>query len=142
MLQQEKIKIVFNTLRADNIYILDEFYSKDADFIDPLGTHKGIDSIKSYYSNLYKNVNSIEFKHNDIISSGSSHVLLWTMTLSAQGLNNGKAITLEGNSYIKFNESGYVFYHRDYFDMGEFIYEHIPFLGWTIHKIKNKLRGK
>ena len=63
------------------------------------------------------------------------------MILSAPGLNNGEEVTLEGNSYIKFNENNLVIYHRDYFDMGEFIYEHIPVLGWTLKKIKNKLRG-
>lgn len=141
MQQQEKIKYTFDNLRSDNIQILDDFYAKDTQFIDPIGTHEGLDSVKSYYKNLYKNVNAISFTYKDIVSSGNTHVLVWTMALSANGLNNGQPILLEGNSYIKFNDNNLVIYHRDYFDMGEFIYEHIPLLGWTVKKIKNKLRG-
>ncbi len=139
--QQAKIKYVFDNLRADNIVILDNFYAKDTTFIDPLGTHKGIQSVKDYYKNLYQNVKSIKFTYKDLVTNGNTHVLLWTMTLSAEGLNGGTPITLEGNSYIVFNDSGLVSYHRDYFDMGEFIYEHIPVMGWTIKQVKKRLRG-
>ena len=141
MQQEEKIKYIFNTLRADNIEILNDFYASNTKFIDPIGTHEGIQSVKSYYKNLYSNVKHIHFKFNDLISTGSTHVLIWTMTLTAEGLNGGKPISLEGNSHIKFNEANLVTYHRDYFDMGEFIYEHIPVLGWTVKKVKSKLRG-
>lgn len=142
MEQQEKIKYVFDNLRADNIKILDDFYAKDTTFIDPLGTHKGINSVKDYYRNLYKNVKSIKFTYRDLISSDNSHSLYWTMTLSADGLNRGAPISLEGNSHIRFNQDGFVAYHRDYFDMGEFIYEYVPVMGWAIKKVKNKLRSE
>lgn len=140
MTQVEKIKYVFNALRADNIHILDDFYAPDTKFIDPLGVHRGLSSVKSYYQNLYKSVNHIHFQYLDLISHGSNHVLVWKMTLEAKSLNGGKPITLDGNSHIKFNEKNLVIYHRDYFDMGEFIYQHIPFLGWVIERIKNKIR--
>ena len=141
MEQQEKIKYVFTNLRSNNLHILDDFYASDTKFIDPVGKHEGIKSVKYYYKNLYTNVKSIDFKFNDMVSSGNTHVLVWTMILEADSLNGGKAISLEGTSHIKFNEKNLVSYHRDYFDMGEFIYEHIPVLGWTVKKIKNKMRG-
>lgn len=141
MTQSEKIKHVFTNLRADNLHILDDFYAKDTEFIDPLGKHKGIESVRSYYKGLYQNVKEIKFDYQDIISNGNTHVLVWKMTLKAQGLNGGNPVIVDGNSYIKFNQQDLVIYHRDYFDMGEFIYEHIPILGWTIQKVKNRLRG-
>lgn len=140
MQQQEKMKNVFNTLRADNIQILDDFYDPKVTFIDPLGMHPGIDSVKSYYKNLYKNVKEINFKFKNIISSGNSHVLIWTMTLKADGLNGGVPIVVEGNSHIEFNDKNLVIYHRDYFDMGEFIYEHVPVLSFVIKQIKTRLK--
>jgi steroid 5-alpha reductase family enzyme len=139
--QQERIKHVFKTLRADNLNILDGFYDPKTVFVDPIGSHNGIQSVKDYYQNLYQNVKSIDFAFSDIVSNGDTHVLIWTMTLEAEGLNGGKPIFLEGNSYIKFNEANLVAYHRDYFDMGEFIYEHVPVLGWTIKKIKDRLKA-
>lgn len=141
-MQQEKIKHVFNTLRADNLKVLDDFYDPNTEFIDPIGTHRGIKAVKDYYENLYKNVKDIRFEYKDLVSSGNTHVLIWTMILTAEGLNGGKPVILSGSSHIKFNESNLVIYHRDYFDMGEFIYEHVPLLGWTIKHIKTRLRGE
>jgi len=139
MNQQEKIKHTFNALKADNMEILDNFYAKDAKFIDPIGEHIGMVQIKEYYQNLYQNVKDIHFEYKDLISDQNKHVLVWKMTLRADGLNSGDPVTLEGNSVINFNEENLVIYHRDYFDMGEFIYEHIPVLGWTLRIIKKKL---
>ncbi|GAB4419896.1 MAG: nuclear transport factor 2 family protein [Bacteriovoracaceae bacterium] len=142
MLQQEKIKSVFNTLRADNLQILDDFYAPNTLFVDPLGKHEGLENVKKYYKGLYENVKDIRFETRELISDGNSHVFVWKMILVADGLNGGAPVTLEGNSLIKFNDQNLVIYHRDYFDMGEFIYEHIPVLGWTLKKIKQKLRGE
>jgi steroid 5-alpha reductase family enzyme len=142
MIQVEKMKNVFTSLRADNIHILDDFYAADTHFVDPLGDHHGIESVKIYYKNLYSSVKEIKFDYKDIISNGNTHVLIWKMTLVTKSLNGGQPMTLEGNSYIKFNDQNLVVYHRDYFDMGEFIYEYIPGLSWVIKKIKNRLKGE
>jgi len=140
MSQAKRIKEVFNNLRADNLEILDQFYDTDVKFVDPLGTHNGLDSVKSYYGNLYKSVKTIEFIFTDEVSSGNTHAMMWTMKMTTKNLNDGKEMILKGNSHIVFNEQGLVTYHRDYFDMGEFIYEYIPVVGWIIKKIKAKLK--
>ena len=140
--QVNKIEKVFNELRADNLKILDNFYDKNIHFLDPLGEHKGIDAVKSYYHRLYKNVQSIRFDFTQTVSQGNHHVVVWIMYLKAPALNSGKEITLHGNSMIKFNESNKVHYHRDYFDMGEFVYEGVPVLGSIIRMIKNKMKGQ
>lgn len=137
-----KIEKVFNDLRANNLEILDDFYDKETLFVDPLGEHRGLDSVKDYYKNLYKNVESIRFEFSNSISQNSQHYMVWKMYLKASGLKGGEEIVLNGGSLIKFNEKGLVSYHRDYFDMGEFIYEHIPGLSWIISIVKNRLKAK
>ena len=139
MSQMDRIKSAFTNLSASNLDILDGFYDKNTHFEDPLGAHKGLDSVKAYYGNLYKNVTYINFNYTNTISDGNRHLLVWTMELKADGLKSGGLVTLDGNSVIIFNERNLVSYHRDYFDMGEFIYEHIPVLGWVIQKVKSKL---
>lgn len=140
--QQDRIKYAFTNLRADNLEILDGFYDPKTLFVDPLGEHKGIEEVKKYYYNLYKNVEDINFEYRDIISNGNSHVLIWKMNLKAPGLNSGELVTLEGNSVIRFNEAGLVSYHRDYFDMGEFVYENVAVLGSIIKYVKKRMKGE
>ena len=142
MVQQQKIESVFKGLTASNLFILDDFYAADAKFIDPLGAHSGLESIKNYYKGLYEGAQEVHFETIEFVSSGNTHVYFWKMRLIAPGLNKGDPIELEGNSLIKFNSEDLVVYHRDFFDMGEFIYQHIPVLGWTIKKINSRLRGK
>lgn len=139
--QVRRIEKVFNDLRATNLEILDDFYAKDVSFLDPLGEHKGLDSVKKYYGNLYKNVESIRFEFSDSITEGSKHLVVWKMFLKAKSLNSGKEMTLDGNSVIEFGPENKVVYHRDYFDMGEFIYEQIPVLGYIVRKVKEALKN-
>ncbi len=59
------------------------------------------------------------------------------MHLSHKRLNGGKPITLDGNSVITLDpQTKQAIYHRDYFDLGEFIYEQVPVLGFVIRKLK------
>lgn len=140
MTQMEVIKDVFTRLRADNLDILDSFYDPRVQFLDPLGLHDGRDSVKEYYRNLYKNVTSISFDYTDSLSADNNHLLVWTMNLVAPAMDGGKPVVVHGNSVIKFNEQDLVIYHRDYFDMGEFVYERVPILRWVIAKVKTRLR--
>jgi hypothetical protein len=141
MNQMQTIEKYFNELRADKVDILDNFYASDAHFEDPLGAHRGLEAVKKYYAKLYQSVESITFDFKDHISDGNNHVAFWTMTLQTPNLNSGQPMTLEGNSVIKFNSDGLVLYHRDYFDMGEFIYEQLPVLGWLVRKVKERLKN-
>ena len=140
MNHSEKIKYVFNHLSSNNMSLVDEFYHPNVVFIDPIGSHVGMGSVKKYYEGLYKNVKFIKFDFSKIIEEKQTVVAIWKMTLLVDRLNGGKPIVVEGNSVITFHDNDQVIYHRDYFDMGEFIYEKIPVFGFIIKKIKNQMK--
>ena len=122
------------------MHLVNDFYAKDAVFCDPIGTHHGVDAIKRYYAGLYENVSSIKFEFTSIIGAGDEFAAVWVMHLSAKKLNGGKPISVPGVSHIRFvHNCDKVEYHRDYFDMGCFIYEHVPVLASVVKYIKRKL---
>ena len=138
--RKNRVESVFNDLRADNLNILDDFYHENVKFQDPLGSINGLIPLKEYYRGLYKNVTDISFEFTDHIVENDSHVGIWTMRMKTKKLNNGKEMVLNGNSHIVFDpDTDKVIFHRDYFDMGEFIYEYIPVVGFAIKKIKQAL---
>ncbi len=137
----QKIEKIFNGLNKDTMHLVDEFYQTNAHFEDPMGKHMGVEEIRKYYMNLYQNVENIRFDFSNHICQSQECVSVWVMHLKASGLNGGNSIAVSGNSIFKFDESGKVIYHRDYFDMGEFIYERIPILKNIILFIKSKLKG-
>lgn len=136
------VQDVFNRFNKDTLNILDGFYTTDVDFIDPLGNIKGLANMKAYYANMYKNVISIKFDFTEGICDGNNCVFVWKMTFAAKSLKGGEPVIAYGNSHIKFNDNGLVYFHRDYFDMGEFIYEHIPVVGFLVKKVKSQLAHK
>jgi predicted ester cyclase len=138
--RKEKIVKVFNELRADNLSILDKFYHPDIHFIDPVGEIKGLKELKEYYANMYQNVQEISFDFEKLVEQEDDIASFWTMNLKAKSLNKGQRVKVKGTSRIAFdNSTGLVIMHRDYFDMGEFIYEYIPLLKTIIKTIKKKI---
>jgi hypothetical protein len=139
--RQERIRRIFNDLRATNTEILDDFYHPQIEFVDSIGKVNGLPAMKSYYKMMYKNVEEIKFDFIDETIQGDLHLFVWQMHLKASKLNSGKTFTVEGVSKIKFDpQTNLVIYHRDYFDMGDFIYERLPVVGPVIRMLKKQFQ--
>lgn len=134
----EKTIYIFNELRKDNLEILDGYYAKNLVFEDPLGKIEGLPAMKKYYGIMYENVTEIKFDFTKTIKQENEHFFRWKMTMKTSKLNGGDPIVVEGGSMIIFNKEGLVEYHRDFFDMGEMIYEQIPILRSVIKSIKGR----
>lgn len=136
---KEKFQYVFENLNKDSMHLIPEFYAEDVQFVDPIGEIKGSKNITKYYENMYKNVKTIKFEFSNFVESGDMVVGVWKMTLVTDKLNGGEPIAVDGNSVIKFKD-GKAIYHRDYFDMGAFVYENVPVLGFVVKKIKERFK--
>lgn len=134
------IQDFFNGTTKETMSRVDDFYAKDALFRDPVGEIRGAAAIKAYYARLYENVLSIRFDFESEIVQGDEHVVTWVMTMRHKAIEGGKEVSLPGASHIRFS-NGKAVYHRDYFDMGAFVYEHIPVLGAGVRYVKKKVAG-
>lgn len=134
-----RIRDTFNGLDRDHMHVLDDFYAAGVTFEDPLGRIEGLDALREYYANMYRNVSAIQFDFAEEVVQGDTHVVVWTMTVQASGLNHGRPVLLEGNSLIRFGSDDKVVYHRDYFDMGAMVYEYVPVLGFFVNVVKKRL---
>ena len=136
----ERIATAFNALNKDTIHGLDDFYHAEVIFEDPLGRIEGLPELKTYYARMYENVQSIGFGFTNQIVDGDTHVAVWTMRMSAKGLNKGREVILEGISLIRFGEDDLVVYHRDYFDVGAMVYEQVPVVRFFVRQVKKRLQ--
>lgn len=138
----DRAKQIFDKLDKDHMALLDDFYDPAASFQDPVHRLQGVEQIRHYYENLYKNVESIRFEYPQGFESGDTVTLVWKMHLVSPSIDSGKEITVDGVSVITFGGAqGKAIAHRDYFDMGEFIYERVPVLKSIIGFIKARLAG-
>ena len=127
----------YKQLSLDSLCELDRLYSEKAVFEDPVDRVKGLDEITSYFSRMLDNVTYCRFDIEEVLGTDDQAFLTWRMRFSHPKLNNGREITVPGNSHIKFNKT--IDYHRDYYDLGGMIYEKIPVLSIIVRKIKKRM---
>lgn len=140
-MSETKSQIFFNALNKDTMDLVYDFYDRDIQFIDPIVEIQGVEDLKQYYANMYAPVKDIYFEFISEVDKGDETVLIWKMTMTAKKLNKGKPIVLDGISYIKFGgKEGKAIYHRDYFDMGEMIYQYVPVLRSMVGYVNKRMR--
>jgi ketosteroid isomerase-like protein len=137
---RDKVKYFFDKLSMENMKLVDEFYHAEVQFVDPVGEVRGAAKMKKYYENMYQNVKELRFDFSEFHESGDTVVGVWKMILKTDKLKGGEEIVVDGNSVIKFDATGKAVYHRDYFDMGAFVYENIPVVGYVIRNIKARFK--
>lgn len=137
------IQEFFKTFNKDRMDLVEAFYDENAEFIDPLVHFTDRAQLKRYYERLYQNVESIKFEFSQEVVQGQDHMAAWKMTFVAPKFNGGKPVTADGVSHVRFGgKEGKAIYHRDYFDMGEYVYERVPVLSSVIRLVKRVMAGQ
>lgn len=129
----------FNALNSSSMGLVEGYYAQDIIFKDPVGEIQGLDQMKAYYASMYDGVQEIRFDMTKQIETNDQLFVSWEMHIKSSKLNFGEAFVVSGSSHIKFNADGKAIYHRDYFDLGELVYERIPILSFVIKQIKKRL---
>lgn len=130
---------LYHTLGPDSVErsALAAVYREDLRFEDPFHQIEGLTALHDYFESLYQNVRSIRFEfHQHWLNSGDA-MQTWTMHLEHPRLKGGKTVSVEGCSLLRFDDR--IFYHRDYFDGGQLLYENVPILGSVIRTLKQRM---
>ncbi len=129
----------YKRLNARNLDLLDTIYSDHVRFVDPAHEIVGLDRLREYFAGLYANLTSIEFKFLHEMRLGDEGYVQWRMAFSHRRLEGGRPVKVEGASYLQFDVIGKVSFHRDYFDLGAMLYEHLPVIGTVVVALKRRL---
>lgn len=128
---------VYKGLDKNNLSQLGLVYSDNINFIDALHNLKGLEKLNEYFTHLYGHLLYCDFNIAEVIEDQGQASVVWTMKYAHPKINKGNAIYVDGCSHLKFNEK--IYYHRDFLDMGQMLYEHIPLLGGVIRVVKNRV---
>jgi hypothetical protein len=135
----DRFKKLYQPFNATSLGLLDQVYSEDLVFKDPVHQLHGLTELHSYFSGFCTPEVYCEFEFLDQLTSDSQAFFHWRMHYRHPRLNAGQPLTLKGASLIKFNER--IFYHEDFYDMGAMIYQHLPLVGWLVKKINTRIAG-
>ena len=135
----EKFASFYRDLTSMQVSELGLIYSPDVSFIDPIAKHEGLASVESYFTKLLDNAEHCEFEiHTIQAATGNDYFVNWTMHYTSTRINKGKPIDVDGITFLKI-EKNLIVFHRDYYDLGQMVYEHIPILGRLIKYLKKGL---
>lgn len=132
-----QFKKLFNSLLAGNIDDIHQVYSDDVRFQDPFSEVEGIEALTKYFSGAYANVMSCQFDFGAPVINGRDVCIPWIMRLRHKRIRNGHQISVDGISQLTIH-GGKVTSHRDYFDVGQLLYENLPVLGRAIRWIRSQ----
>lgn len=131
----ERFIRVYSELGKDNLASLESLYHTDVVFEDPAHKVEGWLALEEYFRRLFANVTHCAFTIEESMSDAHQGYLVWTMTFAHPKLSKGEYRTVKGCSHLTFLDNR-VIKHRDYFDLGEMLYEAIPILGRVVKMIK------
>lgn len=127
---------LYQALNKNNLHLLGQVYGDDIIFTDPMHQISGLESLTQYFAKLYENVQHIQFEIKEVQQSDSQASLFWQMQYRHPKLNKGQLISVDGMSQLKFNDK--IYFHRDYFDLGQMLYEQVPCVGGLIRLLKTR----
>lgn len=137
----DRFSDLYRDLVNFDIEDLASIYAENIDFVDPVATHQGLPAVKDYFAKLLVSAKQCDFNIHNIAAchqneEGVDYIVTWTMDLVLNGQT--KHIFLDGITQLKITDDKIV-YHRDYYDLGQMVYEHVPVVGWLVKKIKRRL---
>lgn len=137
MFDYERFNGFFSEVTPGSLDQLDQLYHADARFIDPAHELQGIQEIRAFWEGLLATVISCETQILHGVQQGERCYSRWDLRLRHPRLRRGAPIQVAGMSELRV-EGDKVSYHRDFFDMGEILYEHLPGLGALVRLAKRR----
>ena len=128
----------YNGLALDSLTGLAEVYDDAVTFIDPVTSHRGLAALSDYFGRLLAATTACEFTINQMRFGATDGWATWTMNFRHPRLNRGEWIAVEGVSVMELKSNRIVF-QRDYYDLGEMVYERVPLLGRLVRKLRERL---
>lgn len=138
----QKVRTMYMRFDKKVLKTMPEIYSDDIQFRDPLHAVNGLQKLTDYFNGMMDDLQEcrFEFHHSLEVLDRGEAILFWTMHYRHKKIAGGRLLELTGNTHLLFNDK--VYYHRDYFDAGSMLYEHLPFLGSAIRYVKKRMGAK
>lgn len=133
-----KLVTFYQELNTTSVAQLSDIYAESIEFIDPVATHEGLKQLAEYFGQLLEDTHYCRCSVTRVISEGDFHTMRWNMNFVHPRLNAGKEIQVEGLSEITVIGDKVVF-QRDFYDLGEMVYQHVPVLKLVINSVKKRL---
>ncbi len=130
----------FETLSPASTARLAAIYTDDAYFKDPFNEVRGIDRITAIFAHMFVQVEAPRFVVTSSVAQDDAAFLTWDFLFRMKHFS-GAEQCIRGATHLRFDASGRVSFHRDYWDAAEELYEKLPLLGSLMRGLKRAARS-
>lgn len=130
----------YENFSADNLARLDELYTQDIEFLDPVHRVEGILSLKHYMKKMATSLTHYRIRYLDVLAGENTAYLTWEMDFAHPRIKGGEVITIRGMSQLKFTHK--IYFHEDSYDLGAMLYDNLPVLGGITRALKSRMAAQ
>jgi steroid Delta-isomerase len=131
----------FEALSPSSLAQLEAFYIPHAYFKDPFNEVRSVDELRSIFSHMFQTLEEPRFVVTECIVDGAQCFLTWNFEFRFKRFERATLQMVRGGSHLKFVPDGRVFYHRDYWDAAEELYQKLPLVGGVMRWLKKRARS-
>ena len=133
---KNKIIDFYTHMTPDSLENMGSVYSQKAFFKDPFNEIHSIEDIKKIFSHMFESLDNPRFVIKESVQEDSSLFVTWDFIF----LIKDKEFLIHGSSFLKLDENDLIYYHRDYWDVGEEVLSKLPIVGRIYRYFCRKLK--
>lgn len=134
-----RVRAFYEALRPSDVDRLGEIYAPHAYFRDPFNEVRGLPGIRRVFTQMFEQLDGCRFVIRDTLADERGAMLTWDMTFRIRRLKPQEMRSIHGASHFKFDASGRVVYHRDYWDAAEELYAKLPLIGPVMRWLQRRI---
>jgi len=129
----------FESITEASVPELRTLYAADAYFKDPFNEVRDVREIERIFAHMYEALHEPRFVVRTRIEQGDEAFLTWDFQFRIKRYKPQVTQTIRGASHLRFDATGRVAHHRDYWDAAEELYEKLPLVGGLMRFLKRKM---
>ena len=114
---------------------IEQIYAPDAQFKDPFNEVRGTGPIVAIFQHMFEQVDEPRFVVTSTVLHDDDAFLTWEFLFRMKRFSK-EPQCIRGATQIRFDASGAVTTHRDYWDAAEELYEKLPLIGSVMRWLK------
>lgn len=124
----------YATLAPATLARLPDFYAADAHFKDPFNDVAGLAAITRIFAHMFETTEQPRFVIIERMAQGTQGFATWRFEFGLKG----RQYTVLGASHLRFDDSGRVCEHRDYWDAAEELWQKLPVIGPPVRWLRGR----
>ncbi len=116
-----------------------EVYAEELFFNDTLHTFDNRDALVDYLARTGAGLDESRVEVKQVIRDGADAFVRWNMEFRTR--TTGREIHSKsiGMTHLRFDDSGRIILHQDFWDSGHALYAHLPFVGFAVRQARKRL---